>query len=67
VPAIVPLTPSSKRALVATSVDAALSVDMGAALLVADTLDAVSAGVCRAAGMTDDEARAVLAILWTDR
>jgi len=37
---------------------------MAAALLVADTLDAISAGACRAAGLSDTEARSVLGLLW---
>lgn len=66
-PQIIPLTPSSKRALVATGIDDLLGIDIAPALLVADTLDAVSAAVCRAAGMTDDEARSILALLWDQR
>ena len=38
--------------------------DMGAALLVADLLDAQAAAVCRTAGLTDLEARTVLAGLF---
>jgi len=44
-----------------------LGVDSAAALLIADTLDAVSAAVYRAAGLSDEEARSVLGLLWDQR
>lgn len=66
-PMSLPLTPSGKRAVVANEIDSSIGVDIGPALLIADTLDAVSAAVCRAAGMTDNEARVVLRLLWCDK
>jgi hypothetical protein len=68
VPAFDHLTPAATRARVAVAIDDLLhGVDMAAALLVADTLDAVSAASCRAAGLTDEEARSILGLLWEQR
>ena len=66
-PAFPPLPTPATRPLGATTVDDVLGVDIAPALLIADTLDAVSAAVCRAAGLTDDEARSVLGVLWGTR
>ena len=67
-PAFDHLTPVATRARVAVALDELLQgVDVGAALLVADTLDAVSAASCRAAGLTDEEARRILSLLWEQR
>jgi hypothetical protein len=67
VPTFDHLTTSATRAQAAAAVDDLLGVDQGAPLLVADLLDAISAGACRAAGLTDVEARTVLGILWDQR
>ena len=47
----------------ATDVD----VDPLTAVTLADVLDAVSAAVLRSAGLTDEDARSVLAALWAGR
>jgi len=57
------LTQSSRRAAAAMLIEPQVG-SFAAALLVADTLDAVSAAVCAAAGLDDDTARVVLGDLW---
>ena len=62
---IVPLSISALRARAAAAINAATDeVDPLTAATLADVLDAVSAGVLRAAGLEDDEARVVLSLLW---
>jgi hypothetical protein len=46
---------------------AALDIASDLDQLTTAVLDAVSAGVLRAAGLHDTEARAVLSVLWCDR
>lgn len=58
------LTTAGRRAQVAVALDDVLAVDIGAALLLADVLDQVSAAVLRAAGLADAAAVEVLALLW---
>jgi hypothetical protein len=65
---IVPLTTSGQRARAFAALDIASDrLDQPTTAVLVDVLDAVSAGVLRAAGLPDVEARAVLAVLWGDR
>jgi hypothetical protein len=64
---IVPLTTSGQRARAFSALDIASTLDQPTTAVLVDVLDAVSAGVLRAAGLPDVEARAVLAVLWGDR
>jgi hypothetical protein len=65
---IVPLSTSAVRARAAAALNAATDeVDPLMAVTLADILDAVSAGVLRAAGLEDDQAKVVLSLLWDAR
>lgn len=63
------LSQQTHRALVASMLTDITDgeLDPLAAITLADVLDAVSAAVLRSAGLEDDEARSVLAVLWSDR
>lgn len=64
---IIPLSRSGRRTLVASMLHTATDEqDPLTAQLLADVLDQTSAAVLRAAGLEDDEARAILASLWTE-
>ena len=65
---IIHLSTEGRRAAAAAALNAATDeLDPLAAVTFADVLDGVSAGVLRAAGVDDEEARAILALLWSDR
>lgn len=61
-----PLTTSARRAFAASVIDRGSEVGTGAALLVADVLDATCAGILRSAGCDDDTARAALTAMFGD-
>ena len=61
------LSEHARRALAASMIRQTTDgeVDALAAITLADVLDGVCAAVLRSAGLEDDEARAVLAALWS--
>ncbi len=63
------LSQQANRARVAAMLIEATEGDMDplAAITLADALDAVSAAVLRSVGLEDEEARSVLAVLWSGR
>lgn len=64
-PNMMHLTTAARRAATASALGAAThDLDPLSTVILADVLDATSAGVLRAIGLADEEARAVLAILW---
>lgn len=65
---IMPLATSGERARATAALHAATQEEdpLTAAVLV-DVLDSVCGAVLRPAGVEDDEARHILAILWGDR
>jgi hypothetical protein len=64
----IPLSPSGQRALAAsmvrTATDNPHTVTPGAAVLLVDTLDALSGVLLAYAGLDRDASRSVLAVLW---
>ena len=67
----IPLSPSGQRALAAqmvrTATDSPQVITPGAAATLVDLLDALSQTVLDHAGLSRDESRTVLAVLWGDK
>lgn len=67
----IPLSRSAERTraagMIRTASEYQLVVTPATAVLVADVLDLVSWVILSRAGLDRDQARAVLAVLWTDR
>ena len=61
-----PLATTARRALSASMIRTSTGLPALSAQLLADALDAASAGVLRAAELDDPAARAVLLALWTE-